>query len=152
MGKGYWKSMSIVIILPPAIFSIKGALDKYNIYLLSNCIEDFKLNQCWNFQLILPMHFHFRWGILWTASSSECPVGYCYFILYSTVLCIYWSRLWKIENDRNTSLNEFIRTGSRISWVKLCFPSPIISTHVKRIREFLSRPLYTTEIFIFLQK
>ena len=33
---------------------IKGALDKYNIFL-----EDFKLNQYQNFQLILPMHFHF---------------------------------------------------------------------------------------------
>ena len=39
---------------------IKGALDKYNIYLFkSNSIEDFKLNQYRNFQLILPMYFHF---------------------------------------------------------------------------------------------
>ena len=39
---------------------IKGALDKYNIYLFkSNSIEDFKLNQYRNFQLILPMRFHF---------------------------------------------------------------------------------------------
>ena len=41
-------------------FNFKGALDKYNIYLfVSNCIEDNKLNQYWNFQLILPMRFHF---------------------------------------------------------------------------------------------
>ena len=39
---------------------IKGALDKYNIYLFKcNSIEDFKLNQYRNFQLILPMRFHF---------------------------------------------------------------------------------------------
>ena len=39
---------------------IKGALDKYNIYLyVSYFIEDFKLNQYRNFQLILPMRFHF---------------------------------------------------------------------------------------------
>ena len=39
---------------------MKWALDKYNIYLfISNSIEDFKLNQYQNFQLILPMHFHF---------------------------------------------------------------------------------------------
>ena len=40
--------------------SFKGALDNYNIYLfISNSIEDFKLNQYPDFQLILPMHFHF---------------------------------------------------------------------------------------------
>ena len=40
--------------------SLKGALDNYNIYLfISNSIEDLKLNQYRNFQLILPMHFHF---------------------------------------------------------------------------------------------
>ena len=39
---------------------VKGALDKYNIYLfIANSIEDFKLKQYRNFQLILPMHFHF---------------------------------------------------------------------------------------------
>ena len=38
----------------------KGALDKYNIYLLiSYSIEHLKLNQYWNFQLILRIHFHF---------------------------------------------------------------------------------------------
>ena len=39
---------------------IKGALDKYNIYLfMSNSMEDFKLNQYQKFQLTLPVHFHF---------------------------------------------------------------------------------------------
>ena len=39
---------------------IKGALDKYNIYLFtSNSVEDVKLNQYQNFQLILPMSFPF---------------------------------------------------------------------------------------------
>ena len=39
---------------------IKGALDKYNIYLfISNSIENLKLNNTEIFQLILPMHFHF---------------------------------------------------------------------------------------------
>ena len=38
----------------------KGALDKYNTLLfISNSIEDFKSNQYQNFQLILPMRFHF---------------------------------------------------------------------------------------------
>ena len=45
---------------PIHIGSLKGALDKYNIYLFkSNSIEDFKLNQYRNFQLILSMRFHF---------------------------------------------------------------------------------------------
>ena len=39
---------------------VKGALDKYNISLfISNSIENFKLNLYRNFQLILPMRFHF---------------------------------------------------------------------------------------------
>ena len=39
---------------------IKGALDKYSIYLfVSYSIKDSKLNQYLNFQLILPMRFHF---------------------------------------------------------------------------------------------
>ena len=63
--------------LPVDWILLKGALEKYNIHLLvSNPIEDFKSNQYQNFQLILPMHFHFI-GTLWTASSSECPIGYC---------------------------------------------------------------------------
>ena len=32
---------------------LKDALDKYIIFLFSSSIEDFKLNQCQNFQLIL---------------------------------------------------------------------------------------------------
>ena len=39
---------------------LKGALDKYNIYLfISDPIEDLELNKHRNFQLILPMRFHF---------------------------------------------------------------------------------------------
>ena len=42
------------------ISNLKGALDKYNIYLfIYNSIENFKLNQYRNFQLILPERFHF---------------------------------------------------------------------------------------------
>ena len=42
------------------MYRFKGALDKYNIYLfISNSTEDLKLNQYQNFQLILPMYFHF---------------------------------------------------------------------------------------------
>ena len=69
----------------------KGTLDKYNIYLWFYSIKDLNLN---NFYFILSrilikiiiafffadsvyhMCFHFL-GILWTASSSECPIGYC---------------------------------------------------------------------------
>ena len=42
------------------INKLKGALDKYNIYLfISSSIEDLKSNQYRKFQLILPMRFHF---------------------------------------------------------------------------------------------
>ena len=60
----------------------KGALDKYNIYLFkSNSIEDFKLNQYRNFQLILPMRFHF---MMYFVNSIIFSVShrllYCVFI------------------------------------------------------------------------
>ena len=58
---------------------LKGALDKYDIYLfISNSIEDFKLDLYWNFQLI---EFSF-----WTASSSECTIGYCIVYLLKLTL------------------------------------------------------------------
>ena len=67
---------------------IKGALDKYNIYLFkSNSIEDFKLNQYQNFQLILPMRFHF---MMYFVNSiifrvSHIAVGCCIvYLLKST--------------------------------------------------------------------
>ena len=47
-------------ILPCSATVLKGALDKYNIYLfISSSIEGLKLNQYRKFQLILPMRFHF---------------------------------------------------------------------------------------------
>ena len=65
---------------------IKGALDKYNIHLfISNSIEDFKLNQYRNFQLILPMRFHFVWYFV-NSIIFEWPIGYCIvYLLTSTV-------------------------------------------------------------------
>ena len=61
---------------------IKGALDKYNIYLfISNSIEDFKLNQYRNFQLILSMRFHFtRYFVNSIISRVSHRLLYCVFI------------------------------------------------------------------------
>ena len=60
---------------------LKEALDKYNTYLfISNSIEDYKFNQNWNFQPILPMRFHFK---RYSVSSSIFRVShrllYCVF-------------------------------------------------------------------------
>ena len=67
----------------------KGALDN-NIYLfISNSVENLKLNLYQDFQLILPMVF-ILWGILWTASSSECPIGYCVVYLWKSTLENIW--------------------------------------------------------------
>ena len=61
---------------------VKGALNKYNIYpLIYNSIEDFKSNQYRNFQLILPMRFHFMMyfvNIIIYRVSHRLP--YCVFI------------------------------------------------------------------------
>ena len=41
------------------MINLKGALDKYDLYLfIPNSIENLKLNQYQNFQLILPVRFH----------------------------------------------------------------------------------------------
>ena len=37
-----------------------------------------------------------------------------------------------MKHGKMISLNKFIRTGSRISWVKSYSPSPIIITHIRR--------------------
>ena len=62
--------------------TIKGALDKYNIYLfISNSIGDFKLSQYRNFQLILPMRFHFmRYFVNSIISRVSHRLLYCVFI------------------------------------------------------------------------
>ena len=61
---------------------IRGALDKYNIYLfISNSTEDFQLNQYQKFQLILSMHFHFmRYFVNNIISRVSHRLLYCVFI------------------------------------------------------------------------
>ena len=52
---------TILIFQVTAFQKLKGALDKYNIYLfISSSIEDLKSNQYRKFQLFLPMRFHFK--------------------------------------------------------------------------------------------
>ena len=62
-------------LLKEGYIILKGAFDKYIIYLLvSNSIENFNINQYQTFQQILPMHFHLMWSFV-TASSPEYPIG-----------------------------------------------------------------------------
>ena len=64
-----------------------------------------KMHQYQTFQLILPEHFSFyvTRGLLWTASSPlECPMDR----LLVSVLCIYWSQLWKIQNAGNIHISS----------------------------------------------
>ena len=60
----------------------KGALDKSNIYLFtSNSVEDIKSNQYRNFQLILPMRFHFmRYFVISIIFRESHRLLYCVFI------------------------------------------------------------------------
>ena len=42
------------------VFLVKGAINRYSIYpFVSSSIENYKINQKQNFQLFLPMRFHF---------------------------------------------------------------------------------------------
>ena len=65
-------------ILPP----FKGALDKCNIYLfMYSSIEDLKLHQYQNFQLILPLRFHFmRYFVNSIIFKGSHRLLYCVFI------------------------------------------------------------------------
>ena len=62
--------------------NLKGALDKYNIYLfISSSIEDFELNQYRNCHLILPMRFHFmRYFVNSIIFRVSHRLLYCIFI------------------------------------------------------------------------
>ena len=91
-----------------SIISIKGAFDKYNIYLFTYYfIGDFELNQYQNVTYNSASAF-ILWGILWTASFSERPG-----LLYCAVGPIYWSRLWRIENARNIHISSTKLSQSR---------------------------------------
>ena len=84
---------------------IKGALDKYNIYLfISKSIEDFKLKQYRKFQLILPMRFHFmRYFVNTIISRVSNRLLYCVFIevdfekLKVLEIFIFLQKLIKLE-------------------------------------------------------
>ena len=65
-----------------AVKQVKGALDKYTINLfISNSIEDSKLIQHLNFQLIQPMPFHFmRYSVNSVIFRVSHRLLYCGFI------------------------------------------------------------------------
>ena len=80
-------------VLEHKVFIPIGAMDKYNIYLfISNSMDDFKSSQYWNFQVILPRRFSYE---------VFCEQHHLQSVPLATVLCIYWSRLWKIQDARN---------------------------------------------------
>ena len=76
-------------------YLLKGASDKYNIYpFISTSTENFKTNtkiSSWFGRCVFVLC-----GILWTASSSECPIGHCIVYLLKS--------LWKIENAKNNHI------------------------------------------------
>ena len=93
---------------------LKGALDKYDINsFISKSVEDSKLNQYRNFQLILPMRFHFMRCFVNSIISRVS-----HWLLY----CIYWSRLWKIENTRNIHISS--KVSQSTTWNSVCSHFP----------------------------
>ena len=94
---------------------LKGVLDKYNIYLfISNSIEDFKSNQYRNFQLILPMRFHFmRYFVNSIIYKVSHRLLYCVFIEVD---------FENIESARNIHISSK-RSHSRM-WNSACSHYP----------------------------
>ena len=74
-------------------------MDKYNIYLfISNSVENFKLNQYWNFWADSANKFSFYEVFRKQHRLQSVP--------YAIVLCIYWSQLWKIENAKYIQISS----------------------------------------------
>ena len=73
--------MIVTSVIIPS-YQVKGALDKYNIYLcISNSVENLKLHQYRNFQLILPVRFQFmRYFVNSIISRVSHRLLYCAFI------------------------------------------------------------------------
>ena len=106
MGKNVLSACSNIINI------LKGALDKYNIYLfISDSIEDIEFSQYQNFQLILPMRFHFmRYfvnSIIFRVSHIH-DIGYCIVYLLKSTLkkrkCYKYSYFFKSESIWNIKL------------------------------------------------
>ena len=97
-------------------FQFKGALDKYNIYhFISNSIEDFRLNRYRNFQLILPMRFHFT---RYFVNSIISRVSHRYCIVYLLKSILKNRKYWKYS--------YFFK--SKLIWnVKLSMQSAVIT-------------------------
>ena len=80
----YWGAGDRIMLKGETILKsvFKGALDKLKIYLfVSYSIEDFKLNQYQNFQLTLPMRFHFmRYFVNSIIFRVSHRLLYCVFI------------------------------------------------------------------------
>ena len=75
-------------------------MDKYNIYLfISNSIKDLELNQYRNFQLILPMNFHFMKYFVNSIIFRVSHLGFC-------IVYLLKSTLKKKENVRNIHISS----------------------------------------------
>ena len=87
---------------------LKGTLDKYNIYLfISNSLKDFKLNQYQNFQLILPLLFHFmRYFVNSIIFGMSHRLLYCVFIEvdFETRKCHKYPYFFKSKSVYNVKL------------------------------------------------
>ena len=79
--------LSFVFYVLELSLSFKGALDKYNIYLFTyTSIENSKLNQYRNFQLIPADAFSFYEVFCEQYHLPECPIGYCIVYLLKSTL------------------------------------------------------------------
>ena len=65
---------------------LKGALDKYDIYIfISTSIESFEQNRYWNLQLLLPKRFHFIKYFV-NIIILRVFIGYCIVYLLKSIL------------------------------------------------------------------
>ena len=78
----YLQKKGSILGLVYVSYGLNGALDKSNIYLfIPSSIEDLKSNQYRNFQLILPMRFHFtRYFVNSIIFRVSHRLLYCVFI------------------------------------------------------------------------
>ena len=104
-----------------------GALDKYNIHLfISNSKENLKLNHYQNFQLILPMCFHFMRNFVNSIIVRVSHIAVWSFTKIRTNLKIFFSR----KVHKNSIIKKGTRSYShRMFGNRLTHPLPHRNTH-----------------------
>ena len=90
---------------------VKGALDKYKIYLFASCSkENFKINQYQKFQPIRSMRFHFIWFLV----NSIIPR-----VSHRPLYFVFIEVDFKKKKKKNIEIAANINISQKVSWTTM---------------------------------